>query len=50
VRSRGVAFVPAAVKVQVGKTGRVTSTKAGAIDYYCRVHPNMKGKMDVRAR
>lgn len=76
---RGIAFVPAAVKVHagdvvewtnrdfvdhtataqngawdvklpVGKTGRVTLTKAGAIDYYCRVHPNMKGKIDVRAR
>jgi plastocyanin len=38
------------ISLPVGKTGRVTLTKAGAIDYYCRVHPNMTGRIDVSAK
>ncbi|MFK0692062.1 cupredoxin family copper-binding protein [Mesorhizobium sp. IMUNJ 23033] len=27
--------------------GRMTLEKAGAVDYFCRFHPNMKGRVDV---
>ncbi len=37
------------VMIPAGKTGRVTLQKAGAIDYYCRFHPNMKGRIIVSA-
>jgi plastocyanin len=29
------------------KTGKLTLTKAGAIDYFCKYHPNMKGRLVV---
>jgi plastocyanin len=29
------------------KSGTVVLDKAGAIDYYCRFHPNMKGRIKV---
>lgn len=32
------------------KSGTYVLTKAGAIDYYCRFHPNMKGRILVSAR
>jgi plastocyanin len=28
--------------------GRLTITKAGAVDYFCRFHPAMVGKLDVQ--
>jgi plastocyanin len=34
----------------VGKSGRVTLSKAGTVEYYCRVHPNMIGKIEVSAK
>ena len=38
------------VNLPVGKTGRITLTRTGVIDYYCRVHPNMTGKIEVGAK
>ena len=38
------------VSLPVDKSGRVTLTKAGTIDYYCRIHPNMTGKIEVSAK
>ena len=29
------------------KSGSVVVEKAGAVDYYCRFHPNMKGRIKV---
>lgn len=29
------------------KSGGVVLEKAGSIDYYCRFHPNMKGRINV---
>lgn len=31
-----------------GKSGRLTLKKAGAVDYFCRFHPNMKGHLTVK--
>ncbi|MGO6969504.1 hypothetical protein [Rhizobium leguminosarum] len=28
--------------------GRMTVAQAGAIDFYCRFHPAMTGKLDIR--
>jgi plastocyanin len=30
-----------------GKTARLVVKKAGSFDYFCRFHPNMKGRMTV---
>lgn len=30
-----------------GSTQRLTLTKAGSFDYFCRLHPNMKGRIVV---
>lgn len=30
-----------------GKSGSVVISKAGTIDYICRLHPNMKGRITV---
>ncbi|TIN07581.1 MAG: amicyanin, partial [Mesorhizobium sp.] len=27
--------------------GRITLKQAGAVDYFCRFHPNMKGHLNV---
>jgi len=35
------------VELEPGKSGRVTLEKAGAVDYYCRYHPNMTGRVSV---
>lgn len=35
------------VMLPVGKSGSREMKKAGTIDYYCRFHPNMKGKITV---
>lgn len=37
------------VMIPVKKTVRLTPQKAEAIDYYCRFHPNMKGRITVSA-
>jgi plastocyanin len=33
------------VNLPAGKTGSITLTKAGDVDYFCRFHPNMTGKV-----
>jgi len=38
------------VNLPVGKTGRTTVKKPGAIQYYCRVHPNMTGRIEVAVK
>ena len=38
------------VNLPVGKTGRVTIKKAGVIAYFCRLHPNMTGKIEVAGK
>ena len=35
------------VMLEVGKSGRHTVHKVGAVDYYCRLHPNMTGRIAV---
>jgi plastocyanin len=35
------------VMLPVKKSGSITLNKAGTIDYFCRFHPNMKGKITV---
>lgn len=35
------------VMLPVKKSGSVTVDKAGTFDYYCRLHPNMKGRVTV---
>ena len=36
------------VLLQVHGVGRVTLDKPGSIEYYCRFHPNMKGKITIK--
>ena len=33
------------VVIGPGQTGRVVMKKAGAADYFCKYHPNMKGRV-----
>jgi plastocyanin len=35
------------VMILVGKSGRLELKKAGTMDYYCRLHPNMTGRITV---
>jgi plastocyanin len=35
------------VMIQPKKTGRITVKRAGDIEYYCRFHPNMIGRITV---
>ena len=35
------------VTIGPNKTARLVLKKAGAVDYYCRFHPNMKGRLIV---
>ena len=35
------------VTIGPNKTGRLVLKKAGAVDYYCRFHPNMKARLIV---
>jgi plastocyanin len=35
------------VMIAPNKTGRVTFKHAGSIDYYCRFHPNMSGRISI---
>lgn len=38
------------VSLPVGKSGRVTLTKPGVVEYYCRLHPNMTARLEVSAK
>lgn len=35
------------VSIPPGKSASVVIEKAGAIEYFCRIHPSMTGKIDV---
>jgi plastocyanin len=35
------------VMIPPKSTGRMTLKEAGTVDYFCRFHPNMKGRLDV---
>ncbi|HZT27835.1 MAG TPA: cupredoxin family copper-binding protein [Pseudolabrys sp.] len=35
------------VMIGPNKTARIVLKKAGAIDYYCKFHPNMKARLTV---
>jgi plastocyanin len=35
------------VTIAAGKSARVLLNKAGALEYYCRFHPNMTGRIAV---
>ncbi len=35
------------VMIGPNKTARVMLKKAGAVDYFCKFHPNMKGRVTV---
>ncbi|CDX39840.1 conserved exported hypothetical protein [Mesorhizobium sp. SOD10] len=35
------------VMIPAKSKGKVTLTAAGAVDYFCRFHPNMKGHIEV---
>lgn len=35
------------VMIPAKKTGAVTLKKAGSVEYYCRFHPNMKGRIAI---
>ncbi|CDX27368.1 conserved exported hypothetical protein [Mesorhizobium sp. ORS 3324] len=35
------------VTIQPKSKGKVTLKAAGAVDYFCRFHPNMKGHLEV---
>ena len=37
------------VMLPVKKSGSIVVDKAGTFDYYCRLHPNMKGRITVAA-
>ena len=35
------------VTIAPGKTGRLMLKQSGSVDYFCRFHPNMKGRIVV---
>lgn len=35
------------VMIPAHQTGKVVLQKAGTIDYFCKIHPNMKGQITV---
>jgi plastocyanin len=35
------------VMIAPNKTGRVSLKRAGSVEYYCRFHPNMSGRISV---
>lgn len=37
------------VMLPIKKAGSLVVDKAGTVDYFCRFHPNMKGKITVTA-
>jgi len=36
------------VAIDAGKTGRVVLGAVGMVEYYCKLHPNMVGKITVK--
>ncbi|HUN51130.1 MAG TPA: hypothetical protein VMU42_08430 [Candidatus Sulfotelmatobacter sp.] len=38
------------IAIPVKGRGRVTLDRAGVIDYYCRFHPDMTGRITVEAK
>jgi plastocyanin len=38
------------VVIAVGATGSLAVSKVGEVEYYCRFHPNMKGRIRVAPR
>jgi plastocyanin len=38
------------VNLPPNKSGQTVLKKPGKIEYYCRLHPNMKGEIDVSAK
>ena len=36
------------VTIEPGKSGRLTLTGSGSVNYFCRFHPNMKGRIVVK--
>jgi plastocyanin len=38
------------VMIPAGKSGSTVLQKAQTVEYYCRFHPNMKGRITVSAR
>jgi plastocyanin len=35
------------VRIEPDKSASLVLTKAGSVEYYCRFHPNMKGRITV---
>jgi plastocyanin len=35
------------VMILPNRTGRITLKRTGSIEYYCRFHPNMSGRISV---
>lgn len=35
------------ITIPAGKSARLPLTKAGALAYFCRIHPNMTGTINV---
>ena len=38
------------VTIEANKSATLVLQKAGAVDYYCRFHPNMKGRIIVKPK
>ena len=38
------------VRLPAHESGRTVLTKAGTVEYFCRIHPNMKGRIVVQPR
>ena len=38
------------VVIAPGKTARIVVEKAGTVDFYCRFHPNMTGRVEIAGR
>lgn len=38
------------VMIPAKETAKLAVTKAGSVEYYCRFHPNMKGRIEIGAK
>jgi len=38
------------LEIPAGATAQVEADRAGSLEYFCRFHPNMQGKITVEAR
>ena len=38
------------VQLPAHNSGSTVLSKAGSVEYFCRLHPNMKGKITIEAR